>query len=57
MMKIISEYAGKSKHYNNHSLTATPVRILDSGSVQSRHIMTVTGNMAETNTGHTHDNT
>ena len=48
MMKSISQKAGLSKLYTNHSLLATAVSILDKAHFASRHIMAVTRHKAET---------
>ena len=49
MMPNISQKAGLSRRYTNHSLHATSVHLLDSiGKYASRHIMTVTGHKSET---------
>ncbi|KAK3093105.1 hypothetical protein FSP39_011083 [Pinctada imbricata] len=58
MMPNISERAGLSIRYTNHSLRATAVHILDAdGKFSSRHIMSVTGHKSEnslkTYTGYT----
>lgn len=58
MMPKMSESAGLSKRYTNHSLRATAVHLLDStGRFSSRHIMSVTGHKSEsslkTYTGYT----
>ena len=42
-MKNISEKAGCSQKYTNHSLRATTCTILDEAGFQNRHIMSVTG--------------
>lgn len=47
MMKSLSEAAGLSTKYTNHSLRATTVHVLDSARIPSRHIMTVTGHKSE----------
>ena len=56
-MPVLSEKAGLSMKYTNHSLRATSVHILDAAQIPSRHIMSVTGHKAEgslkTYTGHT----
>ena len=50
-----------SQKYTNHSLRATSVHILDATQIPTRHIMSVTGNKAETclktYTGHTNNKT
>ena len=48
MMATISEKAGLSKRYTNHSLRSTTVHILDSNEFASRHITSVTGHKSET---------
>lgn len=48
MMKTLSEQAGLSKKYTNHSLRATTVHVLDAARIPSRHIMTVTGHKSVT---------
>ncbi|XP_062575925.1 uncharacterized protein LOC134237796 [Saccostrea cucullata] len=61
MMALLSEKAGLSLKYSNHSLRATSVHILESAQVPTRHIMTVTVHKAEsslkTYTGYTDENT
>ena len=47
MMSKISEKAGLSRKYTNHSLRATAVNILDKAQFTSRHIMAVTGHKAK----------
>ena len=47
MMKSLSEVAGLSKKYTNHSLCAKTVHVLDSARIPSRHIMTVTRHKSE----------
>ena len=47
MMSTLSEKAQLSRKYTNHCLRATPVHLLDSANIPSRHIMTVTGHKAE----------
>ena len=48
IMPKLSEKAGLSLCYTNHSLRATSVNILDNvGNFTSRHIMTVTGHKSE----------
>ena len=47
MMSDISERAGLSVRYTNHSLRATTLHILDRAQIPSRHIMTVTGHKSE----------
>ena len=47
MMKKISEAAGCSKLYTNHSLRATSITILDQAGYSSRHIMSVSGHRTE----------
>lgn len=47
MMSEISEQAGLSIRYTNHSLRATTVHILDRAQIPSCHIMTVTGHKSE----------
>jgi hypothetical protein len=48
IMPKLSEKAGLSLRYTNHSLRATSVNILDNvGHFASRHIMTVTGHKSE----------
>jgi len=48
IMPKLSEKAGLSLRYTNHSLSATSVNILDNvGNFASRHIMTVTGHKSE----------
>ena len=47
MMFKISEKAGLSTRYTNHSLRATAVSILDKAQFASRHIMAVTDHKAE----------
>ena len=60
-MAVLSEKAGLSSKYTNHSLRATSVHILDAAQIPSRHIMSVTGHKAEaslkTYTGHTDTDT
>lgn len=46
-MKNLSESAGLSRIYTNHSLRATTVHVLDSARIPSRHIMSVTGHKSE----------
>ena len=46
-MSDISERAGLSVRYTNHSLRATTLHILDRAQIPSRHIMTVTGHKSE----------
>ena len=48
MTKSISEAAGCSKCYTNHSLRATSISILDRAGFPSRSIMTVSGHRSET---------
>ena len=48
MMSTISEQAGLSKRYTNHSLRSTTVHILDSNDFAGRHITSVTGHRSET---------
>jgi hypothetical protein len=60
MMPNLSEKAGLSRRYTNHSLRTTSVHVLDNiGNFASRHIMTVTGHKSEnslkTYTGYTGD--
>ena len=60
MMPNLSEKAGLSRRYTNHSLGATSVHVLDNiGNFASRHIMTLTGHKSEnslkTYTGYTGD--
>ena len=48
MMPNLSEKAGLSRRYTNHSLRATSVNVLDNiGNFASRHIMTVMGHKSE----------
>lgn len=47
MMSNLSEKAGLSQKYTNHSLRATSVHVLDSAQVPTRHIMSVTGHKCE----------
>lgn len=48
MMSNLSEKAGLSRRYTNHSLRTTSVHVLDNiGNFASRHIMTVTGHLSE----------
>ena len=61
LMSVLSEKAGLSTRYTNHSLRATSVHVLDNiGNFAGRHIMTVTGHKSEaslkTYTGHTGEN-
>ena len=60
-MAVLSERAGLSAKYTNHSLRATSVHILDAAQIPSRHIMSVTGHKAEaslkTYSGHTDTDT
>ncbi|XP_071496853.1 uncharacterized protein [Diadema antillarum] len=48
MTKMLSEKAGCSKSYTNHSLRATCVTLLDHAGYASRDIMTVSGHRSET---------
>jgi hypothetical protein len=61
MMTELSQKAGLSRKYTNHSLRATSVHLLDAAQFPSRHIMSVTGHKAETSlktyTGYTSENT
>ncbi|CAB4037784.1 uncharacterized protein LOC110973579 [Paramuricea clavata] len=51
-MKSISEKAGCSLIYTNHSLRATTVTVLDEAGVASRDIMSVTGHKSESSLKH-----
>lgn len=46
-MSNISERAGLSMKYTNHSCRATTVNVLDRAQIPSRHIMSVTGHKCE----------
>lgn len=47
MTSNLSEKAGLSRRYTNHSLRATTVTILDAANIPGRHIMSVTGHKSE----------
>ena len=46
-MKNISQEAGLSRCYTNHSIRATAVTILDNSGFEARHIMAVSGHRNE----------
>lgn len=50
MMSTISEKAGLSKSYINHSFRAISVHVLDSANILSRHIKSVSGLRSENKT-------
>ncbi|KAJ8040475.1 hypothetical protein HOLleu_14774 [Holothuria leucospilota] len=51
-MRKISEKAGCSQKYTNHSLRAKTCTVLDEAGIPSRHIMSVTGHRSESSLKH-----
>ncbi|KAJ8035841.1 hypothetical protein HOLleu_19640 [Holothuria leucospilota] len=51
-MRKISEKAGCTQKYTNHSLRATTCTVLDEAGIPSRHIMSVTGHRSESSLKH-----
>ncbi|KAJ8044890.1 hypothetical protein HOLleu_07776 [Holothuria leucospilota] len=51
-MRKISEKAGCSQKYTNHSFRATTCTVLDEAGIPSRHIMSVTGHRSESSLKH-----